>query len=458
MVGDGDPLAAERIDAIESVLSGWRDDEDVPGISVVVFDDDGVRYATGLGERNVDAGRPATPDTLYPVASISKPVIATAVLQLVQRGTLALDDEVGEYVDVLDDAPGEPITIRELLAHSSGIPRDYSEFYDALDDGRDPTLREHVAGAAEHRLLDRERYMYTNGGYFVLGEVIEAVDGRPFDRWADAAVLDPLGMERSTFDADALGRDDDAITGYALDDDELTTATYEGGAGPSGGLLSTPRELAGLGRFVLGDGAVDGTRVLDADRLADATSLQSPPLPAVDDVRRGYGFGWEVDEFAGEPLVGHLGGITGAGAYLGVLPESSLGVALAFNRHGPPGVTMGREVLAAALGEDPADLVRMTRIRRAVEAVTGTYRAYRNADTAVVEPGPVGTIQVTVESRGRPVTASPEELGDDRWVFSLPLGNGLRRTAEFRKTGAGTELVLSTGKWTTRFVEMDASD
>ncbi|WP_114576839.1 serine hydrolase [Saliphagus sp. LR7] len=445
--------ARTTADRIDSFLGDWREDEDVPGVSAVVFDEQGVRVATGLGEREAESGAPATPDTLYSVASLSKPVVALAVLRLIDQGEIDLDGDIGAYVPILDDVPGDPITVEELLSHSSGIPRDFSALHGTIDDGQDLGLLEHVRGAADQRLLDRDRYMYSNGGYFVLGELIEAVDGRPYDRYVGEEVLDPLGMERSTFDPDALRTDDDAMTGYAERDGELVVKTYDGGAGSAGGLISSPRELTRLGRCVLDGGEVEGSRILDSDLLAKATSIQSSPLPTSDDSRRGYGYGWEIGEFAEQLLASHLGGIDGASAYIGVLPEDGLGVALALNRHGPPAATLGQAVLAIACGEEPADRVRAIKLSEVVETVSGTYGAYRNAETVVVEPVRMGLIELTVEGFALSVTASPEEIGDDRYVFSVRPGDGALWLAEFRETETGLELVLSMGKWTTVLTE-----
>lgn len=260
-------------------------------------------------------------------------------------------------------------------------------------------------------------------------------------------------MERSTFDPDALRTDDDAMTGYVEREGELVPETYDGGAGSAGGLISSPRELARLGRCVLGGGEIDGTRILGTDLLAEATSLQSPPLPTTDDSRRGYGYGWEVGEFADQVLIGHLGGIDGASAYIGVLPEDGIGVALALNRHGPPATTLGKGLLAIARGEEPADRIRAITLSEVVETVSGTYEAYRGAETVSVEPVRMGLIELTVEGFALSVTASPEEIGDDRYIFSVRPGNGALWLAEFRETETGLELVLSIAKWTTVLAE-----
>lgn len=168
-------------DWIDSFLTDWREDEDVPGVSAVAFDEQGVRVATGLGERDVESGTSATPDTLYSVASLSKPVVALAVLRLAGRGKIALDDEIGTYVPILGDLPGDPITVEELLSHSSGIPRDFSEFHGSFDDGQDLGLMEHVRGAADRRLLDRDRYHVLQRG-ILRPRGADQVCRRPFER------------------------------------------------------------------------------------------------------------------------------------------------------------------------------------------------------------------------------------------------------------------------------------
>ncbi|PSP57630.1 hypothetical protein BRC73_08055 [Halobacteriales archaeon QH_7_66_37] len=114
--------AVER--AIEVFLEDWLVEEEIPGASVAVFDEDGPLYATGLGSRTLDGTEPATSETLYNVGSITKIVTAMAVFQLVERDDLDPDDEIRDYVPFLHEAPGDPITVRELLTHSSGMPSD----------------------------------------------------------------------------------------------------------------------------------------------------------------------------------------------------------------------------------------------------------------------------------------------------------------------------------------------
>lgn len=123
-----DPTAREISEGTQRemavFLDDWRVEKDVPGLSVAVTDVDEVVHATGFGARDVEARAPAGPDTRYPFASVTKVITATIVLQFVDSGDLGLDDEIREYVDDWANAPGEPITVRELLTHASGMPDD----------------------------------------------------------------------------------------------------------------------------------------------------------------------------------------------------------------------------------------------------------------------------------------------------------------------------------------------
>lgn len=115
-------VAPGTIRDIEALVTDWLHDEGVPGVSLAVVDEDGELYAEGFGARDIASNAPATPDTLYGMGSISKSVTALAVIQLAKAGALSVEDPVNEYVDHYEPAPGDPITIVELLTHTSGMP------------------------------------------------------------------------------------------------------------------------------------------------------------------------------------------------------------------------------------------------------------------------------------------------------------------------------------------------
>ncbi|MWG34873.1 serine hydrolase domain-containing protein [Halomarina oriensis] len=441
-------LPSTTVRDVERYLDDWRADVDGPGLGVAVVDRESLLYAEGFGDRSTDPQEPATPDTVYGVGSIAKVATAVAVLQLAERGALALDDPVSEHLPVLEDAPGDPVTVGDLLSHSSGLPRGFYAQREAMDRTE---LFEFVDDLARERVTDEDRYMYCNAGFVVLGELVASADGRAFPTYADEEMFTPLGMDRSTFDPAAVP-DDDLMTGHHPDGTPTSIEAFADDfrhAGPSGGLLSTVRDLGTLLRWLLNRGELDGRRVLESESVEAMTTRQSPPLPTVDGTAPGYGYGLEVSECLGEPLVEHQGGIHVSGGYVGALPERGYGVAVACNGTARGIVSTGKAILALVCGERPEEAVRLLAARERVAAVTGTYGTGRSEMTVEVEPGPLGTVQVTAEGRDLSFTASPV-WDDPPYSYAVAMGGGVCWRADFHETAVGMDLLLSTGKWTTR--------
>lgn len=424
-------LAASTRQDIDRFLDDHLFDADVPGASVAVFDRDGVQYATGYGSRDREENAPATADTLYYVGSITKLVTAVAVLQLVDRGALALDDAVGQYVDFLADVPGEPVTVEDLLTHSSGMPADAIVGRDTIADERDLAL--HVDGATDRRLTDRERFFYYNSGYKVLGALVEAVDGRDYEPYVQDAVFDPLGMERSTFDQSVLEASEDGMTGYVREDEELERREepldFEG-VPADGGLVAPVAELTRLLRCLLAGGELDGERILGAD-LADAmTSRQTAWTRSIDGTERWYGYGSIVRPFGDDTVVGHAGAVWTAQANLIALADRGLGVALAVNAGHAPAIDFARGVLALVAGEDPTRTVPALGLDAKIDTVTGTYESYRDGPTVEVSDAG-GYVELDLDTPDEVVAAFPESSAPDEYEFYTVDERGTRAPVEF---------------------------
>jgi CubicO group peptidase (beta-lactamase class C family) len=446
MSDPGLPPGAER--GLATFLERPLGRGEVPGISLAVFDADGLLHAAGFGARDVAAGDPATPETRYAVGSLAKPPTAVAVLQLVDRGAVSLSDPVDDHLPrpVLSDAPGDPVTVDELLSHSSGMPRDFYAHRENLA-SREDRLR-HVEAAADQRRTDRERYAYYNSGFVLLGELVGSVDGRPHPEYVADEVLEPLGMADSGFDASLLDAEN-AMTGYRPGEERFEPATNVprevAQAGASGGFVSTVTDLARLGRWLLNGGELDDGRPLDPSLVSAMTDHQSPVLETSRGDRAGYGYGIEITDFLGETLLEHPGNLFFAGGYLGCLPERGLGVALAYNSTGVSWMSVGRGALAVACGEDPVESVRMLAVTDAVDAVTGRYTSHNDVASATVEEGPIGTVRVDPPGPLEPFTASPEEVAGPNSTFSAERGDGHRWTLAFGDTDEGLELLLMGG-------------
>lgn len=451
-------LDDDAVREIEEYLDGWLVRAGIPGASVAVTDADGLVYANGLGARNVAAQAPATADTLYSFASVTKAVTALSVLVLADRGELALDDPIGAYTDYWTDVPGDPIEIRDLLSHSSGMPDDgHAERGYMFREGlpTSPTVtpedrRRHANAAADRRVVDEDRFMYNDLGFAVAGEIVEAVDGREFGEFAEAEVLDPLGMERSRIGyGDHATVEENAAQGYTVGEEGPDPTEFDlnavdvGDPQAAGGLLSSVRETTRILRCVANGGELDGTRLVSAETVAAMTDHQAPKRWSVDGDARGYGYGWLVDDSPAERVVGHGGTAPGvAQSWIGLAPDLDLGAAVAFNATGIPKQQVGKGVLGIAAGYDPAGFVPALALREKVRSVTGTYEGFRGTPTATV--GHEGTtVTVTFgrdDADGDPdVRAVPATAARGEYEF-YTVDDHVRVPVTFRESDRGMEL------------------
>jgi N-acyl-D-amino-acid deacylase len=231
-VASGEP--DERFASFDRLIKAFMQEHQVPGVSVAVTNNGQVVFARGYGYADVAAGQPVDVNSLFRIASISKPVTAVAVLQLIEQGKLKLDDRVFEVLDLNGDiaaagAEFDPrmrdITIRHLLEHRGGWDR--GESFDAMFQsvrfanqvGVDaPADQFAVIKAMLSQKLDfdpGERYAYSNFGYCLLGRVIEKLSGQEYDSYVKEHVLAPIGVTTMKIGATRLtGRSDNEVRYY----------------------------------------------------------------------------------------------------------------------------------------------------------------------------------------------------------------------------------------------------
>lgn len=256
-------------------------------------------HAGGYGLANREAGRPVTPETVFLIGSLSKQFTAAAVMALVERGVLSVDDAIDEHLPgVPEDKRG--ITLHHLLTHTSGLP----EFHDTEGDYEvmDREAAERAILGAELAFAPGEEWSYSNAGYSLLAAILERVAGRPFEAVLREEVFEPAGLERTGYAFEPLWEDAPVARGYTAAGDQGSplewAATDELWALiGNGGILSTVEDLERWDR-ALREGTV----------LAPATveRLFAPHAP----VRQGLhaGYGWLVEEDApGGPVVRHGG-------------------------------------------------------------------------------------------------------------------------------------------------------
>jgi len=323
------------------------------GAVTVVWQRGEVLQVNEIGYRDVDAGLPMQSDTLFRIASMTKPVTVAAVMSQVDEGKLARRDPITRWVPelaglrVLDDPDGpldrthparRDILVEDLLTHTSGLAYGFSasgpisRAYLRLpfDQGSDAWLTELAALPLVHQPGDRVTYSHATD---VLGVIVSRVDDKPFYQVLDERVLGPVGMTDTGFfvSAEARGR---AATMYRLDEEgqlrhdvmgppHVTPPSF---CNAGGGLWSTAHDYLRFVRMLLGDGSIDGVRVLSpesvrlmrTDRLTDEQKRHNF-LGAPYWVGRGFGLNLSVvtDPAKSAPLFGPggLGTFSWPGAY-----------------------------------------------------------------------------------------------------------------------------------------------
>jgi len=300
-----------------------------PGLSVAIVRDRELRWSAGYGLADLENEVPATPASVYRLASVAKPITATAVLQLAERGKLDLDAPVQRYVPGFPEKPW-PITARQLLAHQSGI-RNWSreEFHNTR---RFSSITESLEPFKDDGLLFEPgtRTQYTSLGFTLLGAALEGAGGAPFMDQLRASVFQPAGME-SARDDNVFAIVPHRARGYFRHGDgTLANAplTDTSNRLPGGGLVANAEDVA---RFA---SALQRGLLLKPETLQMALA----PQKLRGGQATGYGFGWVVGRRetrrGARREAYHVGGQPQVSTVLYMWPDAGVAVAILANLEG----------------------------------------------------------------------------------------------------------------------------
>lgn len=340
------PAVATWEQALERFAERLRADvaaDDVGGITAAVTRGPEVIWAEGFGWADRDRRVAAEPESIYRVGSITKSFTAVVLAQLAERGVVSLDDPVTRYLPeagALLNETGEPvqITLRQLASHTAGLIRE-----PRLDDAASGSIEgwedKILASIPRTAVFQRPGtgYLYSNIGFGTLGLALSRAAGRPYMELVQSGILDPLGMNSSTF---VLG---DALrtrlaTGYANGRDGSVDAETplreHAGRGykvPNGGLYTDAADLARFMAAVMGRSGgspgADGAPVIGPRAVEWLRTIETPEDPA-----RGYALGFAVQPAPdGSFRMGHGGSVAGYTAQIWFHPASGLGVVLLRN-------------------------------------------------------------------------------------------------------------------------------
>lgn len=285
---------------IEAHLGEFVVRKEIAGSVTLVARQGRVVHLAAVGHADLEQRRVMQPDTLFAVASMTKPVTAVALMILADEGKISLDDPVVRYLPELEGLsldtgpPKTPITIRHLLTHTSGLGGSQQ------NQGSIQRTVELLAGEPL-RFEPGTGWQY-GPGLTVCGRVVEVVSGQPFERFLEERIFSPLGMVDTTFfpTADQQGR---LATIYQPAGDAgsleptthwLSELTPERTPNPSGGLFSTATDMARFYQMVLDGGQLGGLRLLSQEAVREMTAVQTGDLTTGFTEGNGWGLGWCV--------------------------------------------------------------------------------------------------------------------------------------------------------------------
>jgi D-alanyl-D-alanine carboxypeptidase len=294
-------------DHVDEFVTAQMQKRHIPGLSLAVIKDGKVVKMRGYGLASVELGVPATEDSVYQIASMTKSFTATAIMMLVEEGKVGLDDKITQYLGGLP-ATWSEITIRHLLTHTSGVvgePLPWSldtvgKFYP-----RDEYLK--IILSAPLQFPPGTRYAYGNSDYYLLAVIIEKVSGKPYADFLSERIFKPLGMT-STRANDPWEVVRNRVNAYGWDHNLLVVPLliHPSQTTGSGNLLSTVADLA---KF---------EAALARGSLLTKSSLEQMWTPAKlsNGEETGNGLGWTVFNFRGRRIVGHGGNTIGFASQL----------------------------------------------------------------------------------------------------------------------------------------------
>jgi CubicO group peptidase (beta-lactamase class C family) len=321
-------LGAAELDdpaAIDRYLAGEISERRIPGVVAMVVDEDEVLYLNAFGQRDVANQAPMTNDTIFRIASMTKPVATTAIMILVEEGKLSLDDPISKYVPEYADIgvitdfdpndgsfstrpPATPVSIRQLLSHSSGLAYSFaSDTVTALNGNG-------VNGIDVPLLYDPGTGWSYSHGISVVGRVLEEIEGIGLDQFFEQRLFRPLGMNDTSFVVPS-GKNGRVTTTHRRDETGGFVETpnpndIRSAVSGDGGLNSTASDYAKFIQLILNDGvAPNGDRLISRASVAELSrnqlgavrvSLQDEPTPALARAfplgagRDGFGLGFQI--------------------------------------------------------------------------------------------------------------------------------------------------------------------
>lgn len=328
------------------------------GVAVGVVRESHPYLEAGFGVRSLESRDAVTPDSLFHLASISKLFVATAVMQLVEQGKIALEDPLEKHLPYLKikNPFGRHLTIQHMLSHTSGFP-DISDYHWDAPEEDDEALERYVRSLDGELLFNPgERFFYSNMAYEVLGYLVAKISKKPFEEYVKANILVRLDMSSSTHFRKNVPPDL-AVVPHVID---LTTHVsdiypYNRAHAPSSTLHSNVREMNRWATANINRGILSAITILHPSTYDEMwkphSAVGKPDRPG-----KSAGLGWFIDRRQGYKIVYHSGHDVGFSTFFLLVPERSIGITVLCNTAPAPAEEIAFGILDILLGVEPDPL------------------------------------------------------------------------------------------------------
>ncbi|WP_422104809.1 serine hydrolase [Winogradskyella sp.] len=304
---------------------------DAPGIAIGLIKNDTIVYTGAHGVRSLDTKEPLTTRSLFHMASVSKPFVATAIVQLVEQGKIDLDEKLTHYLPyyTMADARYKDITIKQMLAHTSGIPNidDYEWDKPQYDDG----AAERYARSQNTEVLDFEpgtQYNYSNPAFDILCDVIAKTSGMTFEAYMKQSIFEPIGMKNSTFLKPEVPEDlatQPHVFGDSLQSEVSAIYPYNRRHAGSSTLHSNVEDMLLWAQVYLNKGIINGKRIYSEASYELLTAVHTP------EDQRKICLSWFPGRINESPIYYHGGQDTGFNSFFGFVPEHNTAIVMMAN-------------------------------------------------------------------------------------------------------------------------------
>ena len=414
------PAADPEVLGAQRLFSAWLEAQiayrGLPGIVVGVVADQELVWAAGFGYADTEARLPMTPATKFRMASHSKLFTATAIMQLREQGKVGLDDPVSKYLPWFQVKPADPgdapITLEELLTHSSGLPREAGGHWSSLEF---PTREELLALITERQAAfsPEVRWKYSNLAYSLAGLVVEGVSGQPWAEYVEQHIYHPLGMSESSVDRPVPG----LAVGYGprMPDGSRAIMPFVDarGMGSATGITSTVGDMAKFVSAQFRTGPMDGRQILSTGSLREMHRVRV----LENDWTRGNAIGFAVNRVDDKIYIGHGGGYPGYTTNTMIQLDGKVGVIVLTNTNDSNPADVAAQLMRT-VGEAVA---KATTARPEVVAWDPTWARF-----AGIYKSPWGVESQVVLLNQSLVLFTPSGRSIDPTKLA-PIGNGLFR-------------------------------